>query len=338
MIITSSIEKFDTKKIKQSLNTQIRELSSTGVYDYFPTPVFKLVAPNGGETFFKDLAITASWYTFASPSMPTASLYYTFNDKDLLFIANVSNSVTTSFNWDLSQIIDNAALPSTSSYKFIVSGTYASNSISDKSLSTFSILSRSLKIIDGPIRGIVLGKKNVYPIQWDSVGLGSKIDLSTLVVESLVVPPQGFEEVPIVSSFPTPNTQQFNWIITSSNFIEGDRFIIILHDTLNPSLNASSSALIATNNLIETASGFKVSFPVLQTIDAQGIFAYREYAIEILDDVGVVYSPRSVIILTGNIGLPYVAPNPHFVFNSSGDIFLGEKNAATITNIEANIG
>ena len=81
MIVTSSVEKYPTKKIKESLNTQIKELSFDGAYDYLPMPILKLVMPNGGQTFFTDSDMEVVWNTYAWQTLKSSSLYYTFDNS-----------------------------------------------------------------------------------------------------------------------------------------------------------------------------------------------------------------------------------------------------------------
>jgi hypothetical protein len=329
MIITSSVIVYPTKDIKKSLNTQISELSSDGAYDYLPTPKFTIISPVGSETIYKDSGIQIQWQTDALPSMPCSSLYYTYNDKDFNFISQQPNLETSSFFWNTSEYFD-VNLPLTSSYKLYVSGTYESKSIFD-STDAFIITTRSLKLLDNGVRGFTADKDNIYPILWQSNGLSGFIDIIAAQVSVSYTTIYGNIKVPIVTvvtesiakNYPNPDTERFDWAITSSQFKDGN-VIIGISDSIYTNLAASASVM-ATTHLISTASGYKLSFPIIQSMDAQGIFKYKEYAIEILDDIGVSYVPRSSISLSGSFGGAYVSPKIKFIPLPQDTIILGER-------------
>ena len=323
MILTASLVKYPVKKIKQGLNTQIKELSTDGIYDYLPTPKIKIISPNGKETFYKNKGITATWTTTAWQSLQSVDLYYTYDGGNTLnYIASTKNYATSSYQWDTSRYFD-IDLPVTSSYKFVVSGTYDTKPVIDYSNAEFTITTRSLYILDNSVNLVVQGKKNIYPIKWKSRGLSPYITIEAILVP--VNENQDTSSIPITSSYKYTDLKTFNWLVPSYPTIQDDTvFFIKMWDSLDSSVWATSSFLLMTNHLIRECSGYKISFPSIQSVNAQGIYNYLEYSIEIKDDIGEVYIPRSFIELSDNVGLPAILPGVKFIRNTDGFI-LGEK-------------
>lgn len=324
MIVTSSVEKYPTKKIKESLNTQIKELSFDGIYDYLPMPKLKLVEPNGGQTFFMDSTMEIVWTTYAWQTLLSSSVYYTFDNSKSKYIIEKDFNIdepTSSYSWDIKNFFTNLnkgdTLPLTSSYKIIVCGSYDGTIISDSSLREFSIVTRSIKLLDNGVNAIVGGKNNIYPISWESTGASGYVDIN-LEISPIASSNPSFN---ITSSYLVPDTKTYNW---NPPLYDTGTVVIKINDSLNPSINAVSNELYMVSGFIQSITGSKVSFPIISSIDTQGIFEFQEYYIRIENDIGEAYYPKSLIVLTGNIGTIYTNPFIIFENNNSGFIF-GEK-------------
>ena len=322
MIVTSSVEKYPTKKIKESLNTQIKELSFDGAYDYLPMPILKLVMPNGGQTFFTDSDMEVVWNTYAWQTLKSSSLYYTFDNSKSKYTIIKDFEITestSSYIWNIKDFISKKSsdvpLPLTSSYKIIVCGSYDNTTIIDSSLREFSIVTRSIKLLDNGVNVVVSGKDNIYPISWESTGTSKYVTITGNIIK----PDDTEVSFNITSSYLVPDTKTYYWNV--SNSYDAGSFIITIYDSLNTSINSTSNELTMTDGFIQNVTGWKVSFPKIDSITTQGIYALQEYYIRIDKEVGEVYIPKSLIILTGIIGKIYIKPDVIFTNNKDGFIF-----------------
>lgn len=173
-VSTSSLLEYKTKKIKRTFDTEIRELSSDGNYDYLPGPEFKLLYPNGGEVLWLDDDVNIQWYMEEPDLLMSHSIYCEYDNKSV-FLSEVSSSSTSSYNWSIPNNFDTS-----SNVVIKLQGVFDDEPIIDTSDFYFKIDKRYITIdrFDDNIVRANVG--NIFPISWKYNGIGEKVNIDVI--------------------------------------------------------------------------------------------------------------------------------------------------------------
>lgn len=162
MITTSSLNTYKTQKIKKNFDTEIREFSSDGPYDYLPGPSVKVVQPNGGENFWGYQTIQIKWNRKFEELLPIVDISLIYGNSEIELFERTEND-----GLQMWRIPNNIT---SDECKIKIKGMFDGYEIVDETDTNFSIKSRYISIENSRQREIVANKSNIHTVRWTDRG------------------------------------------------------------------------------------------------------------------------------------------------------------------------